>query len=142
MGYVKSLLTPSELVTDMNAFTLAKVDALTQSADISSTPLYTVPTGASAKVFQVSAELVIATAGSASSTLPPLSVTYTDAETGNSITQAITASSTANTTATAKSGVVAINVAAGGAITFSTSGYAASSANSMVFNAKVRINAV
>jgi filamentous hemagglutinin len=63
---------------------------------------------------------IAAAGGSPSSTLPSISVTYTDADAGISVTQQISATSSANTVGTLTSGMVIINPVAASAVTFTT----------------------
>jgi hypothetical protein len=116
----------------------AKVDLTAQSANISATTLYAVPTSG-AGMYRISAYMVETTAGSISSTLPNVQIVFTDNDTGGSITIDATpilgvagigqtGALTANTVGTASSGVIVVNAKAGTNIQYQTVNYASNAA--------------
>jgi hypothetical protein len=75
---------------------------------------------------------IAAGGGSPSSTLPSISVTYTDADAGVSVTQQISATSSANTVGTLTSGMVVINPQASTPVTYTTGSTYASSGSTVM----------
>jgi len=110
-------------------YEVAIVDQSTQqTAAVGSTALYTVPGGAAHK-YLLAYLATIKQAASSSSTLGPINLAYTDADTGIVITQS-SQTSAVNTTATAISGVLHCNVNPSTGISYSV-GYTSSGGTPM-----------
>ena len=113
-----------------------------QSADVSSTTLVT-PEMSS--VHRVSAHInvtTVASGGSPSSTMPPVTIGWTDCDSGQAQTKAITSSSSGNVLTTFDNGSVVVKSKGGVAITVSTSGYASSGTTAMKFALTVTVEAL
>ena len=129
---------------------VASVFALLQTAAIGATALYAVPGifGGTNKLYRLSWCARIKTAGSVSSTLGPLTITYSDSGTQTLTAAAqiaagtIATTSTANTTSTLLIGVpMLLTCEPTTNITYAF-GYAASSAASMLYDLKIVLEAI
>ena len=107
-----------------------KVDATAQSADIAPTTLFAVT---AAGRFRVSGYIIVTQVGSVSSTLGSIVITWTDADNSASQSLTLTPTNSGNllTTYQEATGIISAEVSTN--ISYSTSGYAASSAASMQF---------
>lgn len=130
----------------------AQVKLANQSANISSTTLYSVP-GGPAWLYRVTAYVVLSQAATVSSTLPNAQILYTDQDTGASVTLDITpllsaaglgqtGALTANTVGTVATGVVAICAKASTTISYQTVNYASSGATSMQYSLRITLEAL
>jgi hypothetical protein len=133
--------------------TIAKVDAVTQSAAISGAALYTVPASGAGQ-YEISWSAVVTQAATTSSTLGGLNtgfqVTYTDNDTSASSTTPLAAAPAAatntaysqtnanNTVGTQASGTVVVNAKASSSITYSF-GYASSGGTVMQYAIHVKV---
>jgi hypothetical protein len=106
-----------------------------QSANISAT---TILTPAINEAYQISAYIIVTTAGSVSSTLPAVTITWTDADNATSQSFALTPTNTSNLLTTFEQATMVLNAAAGNAIQYATSGYAANAATSMKYSLYIR----
>lgn len=136
---------------------VASVDSTGNTANIALNALYAVPADG---FYRVSAYVIITTVGTVTSTLPQVNVTWTDGDNavGQSIVltggvgvtptpppgyaSAATQSALANTTSTLRGGDFVCYVNGGTNIQYSTSGYAANAANSMVYSVHIRVEAL
>ena len=132
-------LTAKVINTDLPAnFTnlTAKVDLTGQTANVSTTNI--IASTAAAGLYRISIHIGVTTAATASSTLPSVTVSYTDQ---SSVAQSGTAvaSNSGNLTTDVGRGDVICSCKAGSAITFSTSGYASSGATAMQYSLHIRL---
>jgi hypothetical protein len=95
-------------------------DATGQTADIAATDLITTPV---AGRYRISAYLVVTTVGT-TSTLPKITLAWSDADNGQNQTFDITPTTAGNTLNTFEFGDAFISVGAAAPLQFSTSGYA------------------
>jgi hypothetical protein len=95
-------------------------------------------------MYRASCYVIETTADAASSTLPACNVIFTDADTGNSHTVALTATSTANTVDTIGAGTTGLpwgsfHPKKGTAISYSSSSYASGTAATMQYSLHFRL---
>ena len=115
-----------------------KVDLTAQSANIGSTNI--IASTAAAGMYRISIHIAVTRAATTSSTLPSVSIGYTEQESSASISGIATGTSTGNSTSTTISrGEVIASCAANTAITYSTSGYLSSGATSMQYSVHIRL---
>ena len=120
---------------------VAKVHLTAQQADIAATQIGSTP--AADGVYRLSAYIRITQAATTSSTLPAVELTFTDPDTGTSITLQLTATSTNNAVGTVpalpalsafdEAPVFMFRAKSGVAIDYKTVGYASSGATPMQF---------
>lgn len=116
----------------------ATVNSTGNTANISSTTLYAVPSGG-AGFYRVSAYLVETTAASTSSTLPSLTLTWLD-ETGTSQTATIVSGGSAsNTVGTYARGDFTVYSEASQNISYATTGYTSVGGTSMAYSVRIRL---
>jgi len=77
-----------------------------------------------------------------SCTLPKLTLSWTDADSGASLSQDITATVAATSSQVQSNGQILIKAQAGIAITFVTSGYVSHTANQMIYGINVAVEAL
>jgi len=77
-----------------------------------------------------------------SCTLPKLTLTWTDADSGASLSQDVTATVAATNLQVQSNGQILIKAQAGVAITFVTSGYVSHTANQMIYGINVAVEAL
>jgi hypothetical protein len=102
----------------------------------------TLLTPSASGLYRVSVHTAVTTAASTSSTLPSLTIGWTDPDSGVSQTLQVTPTSAGNTTKTLEQAIIVINAKASDAITFSNSGYASSGSTAMQFSLHMRIEAL
>lgn len=98
-------------------------------------------------IYRASCYVITTTAATTSSTLPACNVVYTDGDTGNVHTAALTATSAANALDTVGAGTTTLpwgtfNAKASTAISYSTSSYATSGATAMAYSVYFRLEYV
>jgi hypothetical protein len=124
---------------------VAAVNLTAQQADIPSTPIFTPTNGG---MFRVSGYLALTRAATTSATLPALAVTWTDNDTNVAQSQQNLAPSIASNLvgrvawSNPPTNSLVLNVKAGTAINFLTSGYASSGATAMQFAVHVRVEQI
>lgn len=124
---------------------VAKFDATNQTASVSTTTLYAVPSNG-AGTYRLTCFAVISQAATTSSTLPGCNLNYTDQDSGVVIGASITTGSTQNTTGTFTPLILAVTPANGTFeakastnITFNFTGYASSGATPMAYAVHVKL---
>lgn len=135
LGNLANPIVSSDPYDDYNALTLARVDLTGKTADVSATALWT-DQGKGSLAYKVEGYTVCTVAGSASSTLPAIVLSYTDSESNTAVTVTLGTQSTANAVGTIVRGAANINVKAGTAVTFTTATYASTNAG-MTFGVHV-----
>jgi hypothetical protein len=108
-------------------------NATTQMANVSALAIYTVPLSGE-NFYRVNQIVNLTQAASTKSTVPASYITYTDADSGVLVNQNLTGSSTANIVGTQLNAVVFVSAKSGTKITLTTSGYASSGSNPMMFS--------
>jgi hypothetical protein len=114
---------------------VATANFLTQGANISTTPVYTVPAGNGGR-YRLTMNAVVVTPDGASSTLPNTLVSWTDSDSGGTPSANIGVTSSGNNINTATQSFISVNAKAGTAINISTSGYASGTAGAMKYDAR------
>ena len=111
-----------------------------QNASISSA--VTIDTPAVSSLRRISAVLKTTSADGTSSTLPKLTLAWTDADSGGSMSQDVTATAATDSTANQSNGTIIVNAKAGVAITFTTSGYLSNTGGKMKYAINVSVEAL
>ena len=114
-------------------------NATAQIANIALTNLAATPTTGR---YRVSAYIVVTTVATTSSTLPKITLSWNDADNGQTQTLDITATNTGNTLQTFAQGDAFLNVGSSGALAFQTSGYASVGATAMAFAIHIVVEAL
>lgn len=122
-----------------SAVSFPSTDLTAQTANISATTLLTAP---STGRYRISAYAIVTTPDGASSTLPSIVITWTDAD--NSIGQsfALTPTNAGNTTTTLQQASMIVSAVAAGAIQFAATGYASGTPATMAFALHITIEAL
>lgn len=117
--------------------TVANLSKTAQTANISTTTAYAVPAHMGGQ-YAVTVYIKVTTAGSVSSTMPSVSIAFTD--NGDSVAQSIaaTATNTGNTTTTLAQATVIVWASGGTNIQYSTASYASSAAG-MAYELNIRV---
>jgi len=116
--------------TSVVELTANNYNATAQVANIAATNLVAIPvTGR----YKVSAYIIVTTAATTSSTMPSITVTWSDADSGQAQTLTLTATSTGNTLTTFAQASALLSVNAAAPLAFSTSGYASVGATAMQY---------
>lgn len=114
-------------------------DATAQMANIASTPLVTTPpTGR----YRISAYVVVTTAATTSSTMPKVTVSWNDADSGQAQSLDITVTSTGNALTTFSQGSVLLSANVSANIAFVTSGYASVGATAMQYAVHITVESL
>jgi hypothetical protein len=121
-----------ELVVD-------NLDLTAQDANISATTLFT---PAASGMYSISIYIIVTTADGASSTLPSVTIGWTDADNTTAQTQLVTATSAGNSLTTFKNGTCVINAATGVAVTYATASYASGTPTAMKYSLHIRIESL
>jgi hypothetical protein len=121
------------------AIEVATANFLTQGANISTTPIYTVPSGKGGR-YRVTMNTVLVTPDGASSTLPNTLVSWTDSDSNGTPSANIGATSTGNNTNSASLGQIVVYAKAGTAINIATNGYTSGTAGAMKYNARYQVD--
>lgn len=123
---------------DANLPAIVAVDGKSaQSANVNSPTFYAVPTSG---MYRVSAFVVISQAATTSSTMPSVSVSYTEATTGTVVQDNnITAQGTTNLVGLHSGGTAIISAQQGSNIGYTTSGYASVGATPMQFSVHIKV---
>ena len=116
------------------------VDLTGQTANISSTNIIASLTATG--MYQVAAYLAVTQAATTSSTLPALTIGYTDGNSSVGQSGTVTANNTGNTTTTVVTGVATVYAASGTALTYSTTGFATSGATGMQYSLHIRVSSL
>ncbi len=116
----------------------ANVSLTGQTANINTTTLLT---PSASRLYRVSAYIIVTTVSSPGSTLPALTIGWTDADNSTAQTIALTATSTGNTLTTYKQGVCILNALTAVAITYATGSYA-SGGTPMQYSLYIRLEAI
>jgi hypothetical protein len=90
-------------------------------------------------MFRVNVYTAIDTVATTSSTLPSVSVTFTDPDSSVSQTVQVTPTNSGNATTTLQQGVAVIYAKSGVAITYANAGYASSGATAMTFGLHIKL---
>lgn len=119
------------------AQSIVQADSTTNTANISTTNLIgALPqTG----LYRLTAHIAVVVPGTVSSTLPSISVGYTDGDSAGAISGTVTNTSTGNTTSTIVTGEVILYGAISTPVTYSTSSYASSGATAMQYALHLRL---
>lgn len=117
------------------------VDLTAQTADISPATLYAVPSGA-AGMYRVSVFIIVTQAATTSSTLPAVSVIFTDNDNNTSQTLAATVVDSGNALTTFEQSEVVINVKDGTTVQYETIGTVTSGATPLNYALHIRIEAI
>jgi hypothetical protein len=119
----------------------AQANRTAQSANVSATTLYAVPSGG-AGIYRLHVWEIVSTAATSSSTLPDTEVIFTDQDSGATITIPLTTGQTGNTTSTFVTATIDINAKASTNIQYAIGqnmAYASSGATSMLFAYRARL---
>jgi len=116
---------------------VAKVDLLGQTANVSTTNI--IASTPAAGLYRISIHTAVTTAATSSSTLPSVTVSYTEQESSAAITGTAVSSNSGNLTTDVGRGDIICSCTASSAITFSTSGYASSGATAMQYSLHIRL---
>lgn len=119
---------------------VAQVNSASLTGDVTATTLLT---PSAAGFYRVNVYIAVITAGSVSSTMPAVNISYTDGNAGTNVhTSIVTATSTTNSVTTAFAQATYVLYAkASTAIQYSTSGYASSAAG-MAFALRIKMEAL
>ena len=117
------------------------VDLTAQTADISPSTLYAVPVGFSG-MYRVAVFLIVTQAATVSSTLPAVSIVFTDNDNNTSQTLAVTAINLGNVLTTFEQGEVIINVKDSTTVQYVTVGSTTVGATALNYALHVRIEPV
>lgn len=120
---------------------LATIDLTAQTANISATTLYAVPSGAFG-LYEVESFVIVTQAAGTTSFMPGVNVVFTDNDNNTSQFLRISASDNGNTLTTFGQGVVVINVKDSTTIQYSTLSYASSGSPVMQYALHIRIHKV
>lgn len=110
-----------------------------QTADINAPTLYAVPTSG---LYRVSAYVVVSQAATTSSTMPNVSVSYTEATTGVAVQDQVTQTAATNQVGLHSGGTAVIAAQQGSNIGYVTSNYASSGATPMQYAVQIKIESV
>jgi hypothetical protein len=124
------------LVGNGFALIVAQSAKTNQAADVGNTVLGTVPVSG---LYRVSIYEVCTQAATTSSTLPSITVDFTDADTGVTAPATIGGTITTNTKGAYQQGSVVVSAQQGSTIQWNTSGYASSGATPMQFTVRVTL---
>lgn len=102
---------------------LASVNLTAQTADIGATTLYTPPSGQGG-LYRISAYIIVITVDGTSSTLPKVTIGWTDKDNSTAQTFDLTATDSGNLLTTLAQAAMVIDAIEAVAITYATSGYA------------------
>jgi hypothetical protein len=108
------------LIVGVPSSIVVKVDLTGQHANIAPTTLYTPPASG---MYRVSAYLIVTTISSPGSTLPSLTIGWTDPDNNTAQTLVLTPTNTGNALTTYQDGTAVIDAKTAVAITYTTSGY-------------------
>jgi hypothetical protein len=113
-----------------SATSLTPVDLTAQDANIPATPFFT---AAVAGRYRIGAYIIVTTPDGASSTLPSITITWTDAD--NTVGQSFTLTPTnaGNTTTTFQQAEMIISAVLSGAVQYTVAGYASGTPTAMKF---------
>jgi len=107
-----------------------------QTANVNAPTLYSVPVSG---MYRVSAFVVVSQAATTSSTMPSVSVNYTEATTGAAVQDMITQTATTNQVGLHSGGSVVISAQQGSNIGYITSNYASSGATPMQYSVHIKV---
>lgn len=117
--------------------TVAQVKLTAQGANIGSTNAFVLP-GNGVGCYLVTTYIKVTRAGSSSSTMPSVTIGWTDID-GTAQTLAATSTSAGNATTTYAQSTSVINAANSSNITYTTASYATSGATSMQYLLQIRV---
>lgn len=117
------------------------IDLTAQTANITPTTLYAVPASFSG-LYRVTVFIIVTQAATTSSTLPAVSVVFTDNDNNTSQTLAVTAVNTGNVLTTFEQGDAVINVKDSTTIQYKTTGTTTVGATPLNYAVHIRIEAV
>ena len=128
----------SAYVTTSAELTGSNIDLTAQGANIGSTNLVASPV---AGLYRISAYLIVTRAATTSSTLPSLTIGWTDQNSGVAQTLVLTPTNSGNLTTTYQqaTGFISTNTSA---ITYSTASFASSGGTSMQYALHIRVEKV
>ena len=124
-GYVQSAV---ELVGD-------GVDLTAQTANIGTSALVTTPSG----YYRISAYLIVTTVDGASSTLPKLTITWNDKDSGHSQSFDLTPTNTGNLLTILQQSDMIVSAGSSASIDYATSGYASGTPATMQYAIHIRV---
>jgi hypothetical protein len=122
-----------------NEITVSNVDLLNQTANIASTTLFTPAAGG---LYRISAYLIVTTVDGTSSTLPALTIGWTDPDNSTAQTLVLTPTNAGNTFTTHQTATCLINAKISVIVTFSTGSYASDTPATMAYSLHIRIEAL
>jgi hypothetical protein len=130
-----SLVAPSSTQTGwaMGLSFVGSKSLVTQAANVGSTLVINAPI---TRTYLVVCQ-VISTNTPTGATLPACNLSYTDLNSGVAATPAVTSTASVSAPGTVQSGTAAVTIAAGGAINFTTTGYAAGSGTALQYAVNV-----
>ena len=111
----------SAYMTVANLLTTASVDLTAQTSNIVATPLFTPVTSG---LFRVSTSIIVTTVSSPGSTLPSVTIKWTDQDNSTPQTLVVTPTNTGNSLTTGQESVVVISALTAVDITYETDSYA------------------
>ncbi|SRR6266496_219192 len=109
---------------------LPSIDATAQTADIATADLLTT---AEDGIYRVSGYIIVTTVDGASSTLPKVTITWVDQDSGVTQTKDLTATNAGNLTTTLEENDMRVSTQAGSSIEYETSGYASGTPATMQY---------
>jgi hypothetical protein len=118
---------------------LGLVTQLTQAANINATTIATPTTGG---LFRISAQIVRSQIATTSSTLPSVTITWTDATNSAAGSNTIIATNATNTLVASPTVELLLVAKANTAISYSTTGYASSGATPMQYALRIKLEAL
>ena len=118
--------------------TASNVDLTAQVANITTTTLYT---PSASGVYRVSAYIIVTSVSSPGSTLPSLTIGWTDADSSAAQTLVLTPTNTGNALTTLQEATMTFNALTAVAITYATGSYA-SGGTPMAYSLHIRIEAL
>lgn len=111
------------------------VDLVGQTADIGPNTLVTTPNG----FYRISAYLIVTTVDGASSTLPKLTITWNDLDSGQGQSFDITPTNSGNLLTTLEQSDMIVSAGSSATLDYATSGYASGTPATMQFAIHIRV---
>jgi hypothetical protein len=111
------------------------VDLTAQTADIGPNTLVTTPNG----YYRISAYLIVTTVDGASSTLPKLTITWNDLDSGHGQSFDITPTNTGNLLTTLEQSDMIVSAGSSATLDYATSGYTSGTPATMKFAIHIRV---
>jgi len=102
-------------------------------------PATTIITPTASALYRITAYMIVAVVDAVSSTLPALTITWTDQDSAAGQSFTLLPTNNGNSLTTFQQANMEINALAGGNIQYSTSGYASNTPNAMTYALRIRI---